>query len=114
MPVYFQWIYFLSPFSYAFGAVVINEFENTDNSFSIAIAGVVVPSQWTTLAILFTMGLAWRIFGYFGIIRLFRLKRPGSLSWHQNNTLNQENFSDDVTVLSSPTTANSPFKNLAV
>jgi hypothetical protein len=84
MPIYFRWLYFLSPFSYAFGAVVVNEFLDTDNQFTIAVSGIVIRSSWPNLLILFGIGVAWRVLGLVGIIRLFRRKRPGSLSWHLN------------------------------
>ncbi|KAH9258346.1 hypothetical protein BASA81_003395 [Batrachochytrium salamandrivorans] len=77
MPAFMGWIYFISPFSYAFGAVVVNEFTGTDNDFVIRMTGVVVRDQWINLIIVFIMGFIWRLLGLGGIIRLFNQKRPG-------------------------------------
>jgi len=100
MPIYFRWLYFLSPFSYAFGAVVVNEFGGTENQFTIAISGVVIRSEWPNLLILVGLGAIWRGIGLIGIIRLFRRKRPGSLSWHLNKQ--KDHFNVNYTSPESP------------
>jgi hypothetical protein len=75
MPIYFKWLYFLSPFAYAFGAVVVSEFQGTDKDFTISVTGVAIRSEWLNLLVLFGMALFWRLLGLIGIIRLFARKR---------------------------------------
>ena len=77
MPIYFRWLYFLSPFAYAFGAVVVNEFAGTDKQFTIAVSGVAINNEWINLIILLSMALIWRLVGLVGVVRLFIQKRPG-------------------------------------
>jgi len=62
----------------------VNEFQGTENEFTIAVSGVVIRNEWANICIVFAMGVVWRLMGFFGIVRLFRLKRPGSLAWHTN------------------------------
>ena len=79
MPVYYRWVYFLSPFSYAFGAIVVDQFEDTSESFAINLTGVVLQNSWASLMVVIAFGLLWRFIGLYGIIRMFRKKKPGNL-----------------------------------
>ena len=78
MPIYYQWIYFLSPFSYAFGAIVVDQFEQTPQEFAIALSGVVLRNEWLSLLVVLAFGIVWRLLGLLAIIRLFRKNRPGN------------------------------------
>ena len=77
MPIYLRWIHYISPFSYSFGAVVVNQFENSDDDFYINITGVVIQDKWINLLILLGFGIAFRVVGWLATIRLFRQNRPG-------------------------------------
>jgi len=96
MPKVFAWIYFVSPFSYAYGAVAINQFANTPDSWWIASAGVVVADQWVNLLIVFLMGAWWRAVGFFVMTYLYRKKlgmRPGEESVTNNSNMGMMNVS---------------------
>jgi ABC-type multidrug transport system ATPase subunit len=74
MPKPYQWIYFVSPFSYAFAAVALNQFEDTPDEWFLTTAGVAWRSKWGNLAVVFGMGLLWRALGFFVMQSLFRKK----------------------------------------
>jgi len=64
MPAVFQWIYFVSPFSYAFGAVALNQFQGTEDEWFLGVVGVALRDKWGNLFVLYGMGVAWRVAGY--------------------------------------------------
>jgi ABC-type multidrug transport system ATPase subunit len=85
MPVYFQWLYFLSPFSYAFAAAVVNQFTGSTQGFIVESQGILLQNAWGNAMILLGFGVMWRLLGLYGIIRLFRKKRPGNMAWHKRH-----------------------------
>ena len=75
MPVVFRWIYYISPFSYAFGAVAVNQFADSADDWFLLVSGVALRNKWLNLLVMFGMGVFWRLIGLVVSVRLHDSKQ---------------------------------------
>jgi ABC-type multidrug transport system permease subunit len=70
IPPFWVWLYYITPFSYAYSAAAINEFENTENEFWLFAIGITWLNKWGNLLVILLMGVLWRVLGLFLAIRV--------------------------------------------
>ena len=46
MPPYWSWLFWITPFSYAYAAIAVNEFLDSENEFWLSVMGIAWYSQW--------------------------------------------------------------------
>ena len=63
IPAYWIWLYYLSPFNYAFAAVAVNQFADSDDAWWLDQMGIAWRDKWGNLAVLLAMGVGWRFVG---------------------------------------------------
>jgi len=63
IPVYWIWLFWLSPFNYAFAAVALNQFQGTTDEWWLDEVGIIYRDKWGNLFILLAIGVVWRAIG---------------------------------------------------
>jgi len=75
IPPFWVWLYWITPFSYAYAACAINEFEGTPNEFWLYAIGIIWLNKWGNLLVIILMGVLWRIAGLVIAIRINKQSR---------------------------------------
>jgi ABC-type multidrug transport system permease subunit len=63
IPKYWIWLFYLSPFNYAFAAVAVNQFAGGENDWWLDTVGITWRDKWGNFFVLLAMGLLWRALG---------------------------------------------------
>lgn len=75
IPVFWSWLYFVTPFSYAYAAVALNEFLGSEQEFWLTAIGIYWFNKWGNLLVVVFMGLGWRLLGLVLAMRIQALSR---------------------------------------
>ena len=70
IPVFWRWLFFITPFSYAYAACAVNEFENGPNEWWLNTIGILWRSKWGNFVIVVVMGVCFRLASLWLAIRL--------------------------------------------
>lgn len=70
IPIYWRWLYFITPFSYAYAAVALNQFEDTPDAWWLGTIGIVWTSKYGNALVVLVIGLCFRFLGLILALRV--------------------------------------------
>ena len=70
IPVYYQWIVWLSPFSYAYTAAALNEFVGSPDAWWLKAMGLYWQDKWGNFCVLIMWVIVFRFLQYVKLVQV--------------------------------------------